>query len=131
MKPNETSSLRDASGLDRREFLRLSGTLAAAGALASAGCQPPQEQTIPYHDMPDFVYYDHSAHLLAKNEKGERKILRADAQGKPIQHCRECHGKVETMSIVSVQNAFNIQWCHDCHRKTDMKASTDCVTCHR
>ncbi|MBK8598859.1 MAG: 4Fe-4S dicluster domain-containing protein [Holophagales bacterium] len=53
MNPNETSAQPDASGLDRREFLRLSGTLAAAGALASAGCQPPQEQTIPFHDMPE------------------------------------------------------------------------------
>ncbi len=53
MKPNETTSLPDAAGLDRREFLRLSGTLAAAGALASAGCQPPQETTIPFHDMPE------------------------------------------------------------------------------
>ena len=53
MRPNETSPLPDASGLDRREFLRLSGTLAAAGALASAGCQPPQEATIPFHDMPE------------------------------------------------------------------------------
>ena len=52
MRPNETTSLPDAAGLDRREFLRLSGTLAAAGALASAGCQPPQETTIPFHDMP-------------------------------------------------------------------------------
>ena len=53
MNPNETTSRPDASGLDRREFLRLSGTLAAAGALASAGCQPPQEATIPFHDMPE------------------------------------------------------------------------------
>ena len=53
MNANETSVRHDASGLDRREFLRLSGTLAAAGALASAGCQPPQEATIPFHDMPE------------------------------------------------------------------------------
>ena len=53
MKPTETSPQPDATPLDRREFLRLSGTLAAAGALASAGCQPPQEATIPFHDMPE------------------------------------------------------------------------------
>jgi molybdopterin-containing oxidoreductase family iron-sulfur binding subunit len=53
MTPNETSARPDDSGLDRREFLRLSGTLAAAGALASAGCQVPQEATIPFHDMPE------------------------------------------------------------------------------
>ena len=53
MNPNETSAQPDAQGMDRREFLRLSGTLAAAGALASAGCQVPQETTIPFHDMPE------------------------------------------------------------------------------
>jgi Fe-S-cluster-containing dehydrogenase component/anaerobic selenocysteine-containing dehydrogenase len=51
MNPNETTT--DASGLDRREFLRLSGVLAAAGALGSAACSPPQEATIPFHDMPE------------------------------------------------------------------------------
>jgi Fe-S-cluster-containing dehydrogenase component/anaerobic selenocysteine-containing dehydrogenase len=51
MNPNETTI--DASGLDRREFLRLSGVLAAAGALGSAACSPPQEATIPFHDMPE------------------------------------------------------------------------------
>jgi molybdopterin-containing oxidoreductase family iron-sulfur binding subunit len=53
MNPNEISAGPDDTGLDRREFLRLSSTLAAAGALASAGCQPPQEATIPFHDMPE------------------------------------------------------------------------------
>ena len=53
MKPNETSARPDTPGMDRREFLRVSGALAAAGALASAGCQPPQEATIPFHDMPE------------------------------------------------------------------------------
>ncbi|MCE7960619.1 MAG: twin-arginine translocation signal domain-containing protein, partial [Acidobacteria bacterium ACB2] len=53
MRPNETRTGPELSAVDRREFLRLSGTLAAAGALASAGCQPPQEATIPFHDMPE------------------------------------------------------------------------------
>ena len=53
MNPNETSAQPDTPGMDRREFLRVGGALAAAGALASAGCQPPQEATIPFHDMPE------------------------------------------------------------------------------
>jgi molybdopterin-containing oxidoreductase family iron-sulfur binding subunit len=44
---------RATSELDRRDFLRLSGVLAAAGALGSAACSPPQEATIPFHDMPE------------------------------------------------------------------------------
>ena len=46
MKPKDSS-------LDRREFLRLSGTLAAAGALGATACSPPQEATVPFHDMPE------------------------------------------------------------------------------
>ncbi len=53
MNPNETSARPDTPGMDRREFLRVGGALAAAGALASAGCQPPPEATIPFHDMPE------------------------------------------------------------------------------
>ncbi len=86
---------------------------------------------VKVHDLPDFVYYDHSAHLNAKDAQGRPLLPLADAQGKPMVVCENCHGKVEAMEIVSVQNAFNMQWCLDCHRKPEMKASTDCVTCHR
>ena len=53
MNPKDTSTRPDAPGLDRREFLRVSGALAAGGALMSAGCQVPQEATVPFHDMPE------------------------------------------------------------------------------
>ncbi len=53
MKPNDTSTRSGESSMDRREFLRVTSALAAGGALASAGCQPPQEATIPFHDMPE------------------------------------------------------------------------------
>ncbi len=39
---------------------------------------------VKVHDLPDFVYYDHSAHLNAK-----------DAEGKPKLDCVDCHGEVE------------------------------------
>jgi hypothetical protein len=86
---------------------------------------------VKVHDLPDFVYYDHAAHLNAKDAQGRPLLPLADAQGKPMVVCENCHGKVEAMEIVSVQNAFNMQWCLDCHRKPEMKASADCVTCHR
>jgi Cytochrome c7 and related cytochrome c len=86
---------------------------------------------VKVHDLPDFVYYDHAAHLNAKDAQGRPLLPLADAQGKPMVVCENCHGKVDAMEIVSVQNAFNMQWCLDCHRKPEMKASTDCVTCHR
>jgi len=53
MNPNDTSARPDTPGVDRREFLRVSGALAAGGALLSAGCQVPQEATVPFHDMPE------------------------------------------------------------------------------
>jgi hypothetical protein len=80
-------------------------------------------QPIPWvkvHDLPDFVYYDHSAHLNAKDDKGKPKVA-----------CQDCHGKVEEVDEVSVQNAFNMGWCLDCHRKPEMAAPTDCIACHR
>ena len=39
--------------MNRREFLRVGGALAAGTALAGAGCKPPTEATVPFHDMPE------------------------------------------------------------------------------
>jgi hypothetical protein len=75
---------------------------------------------VKVHDLPDFVYYDHSAHLNARDDKGKPKVA-----------CQDCHGKVEEVDEVSVQNAFNMGWCLDCHRKPEMAAPTDCIACHR
>lgn len=86
---------------------------------------------VKVHDLPDFVYFDHSAHLNAKTVTGEPKLPVVDERGQPMVACQNCHGKVDQMEIVSVQHNFNMQWCIDCHRKPDMKASTDCIACHR
>ncbi|MFN7979089.1 MAG: cytochrome c3 family protein [Vicinamibacterales bacterium] len=91
-------------------------------------------QPIPWvkvHDLPDFVYFDHSAHLNAKDANGNPKLPNVDANGQPMPQCQTCHGKVQEMDIVSVQHPFNMQWCLDCHRKPEIKASTDCIACHR
>ena len=53
MKPETNDAPAGDGQHSRRDFLRVSGTMAAAGALASAGCQPPQEATVPFHDMPE------------------------------------------------------------------------------
>jgi hypothetical protein len=75
---------------------------------------------VKVHDLPDFVYYDHSAHLNAKDDKGKDKLA-----------CKDCHGLVEEMEEVAVQHPFNMQWCLDCHRKPEMAGPTDCSVCHR
>jgi hypothetical protein len=75
---------------------------------------------VKVHDLPDFAYYDHSAHLNVRNDKGELKL-----------DCVDCHMDVENHDVVAVRTAFNMGWCIDCHRKPDMNASIDCVICHR
>lgn len=86
---------------------------------------------VKVHDLPDFVYFDHSAHLNAKNAQGQSKLPLVDEAGQPMVPCQNCHGKVQEMDEVSVQQNFNMQWCLDCHRKPEMQAPTDCITCHR
>ncbi len=82
-----------------------------------------QPQPIPWvrvHDLPDFVYFDHRAHV--------RVGIR----------CQRCHGAVETMERVRQVEAFNMGWCVNCHRDANQNgvngqsvhASVDCVTCH-
>ena len=97
------------------------------------------------HDLPDYVYFDHSAHV-------RRGV-----------GCASCHGRVDKMEEVYKVEPLSMQWCLDCHRNpephlrpldriTDMdwappesqgefgrrlreelniNPSTDCSTCHR
>ena len=97
------------------------------------------------HDLPDFVFFDHSVHL-------------AKGVG-----CVECHGRVDRMPRIERVASLEMQWCLGCHRHpaphlrlpadvfnmasqpppdTQVRASlaakllprqrlTDCSTCHR
>ena len=75
---------------------------------------------VKVHDLPDFVYYDHSAHLNA-----------VDAQGKPKLDCVNCHLDVENQQTVAVRTPLNMAWCLGCHKKPEMTAPIDCDVCHR
>lgn len=58
-------------------------------------------QPIPWnrvHDLPDFVYFDHSVHVTS-------------GVG-----CVMCHGRVERMARVYQVAPLTMQWCLDCHR---------------
>ncbi len=103
---------------------------------------------IKVHNLADYVYFDHSAHVNV-------------GVG-----CRECHGLVSQMETVRTVAPLNMAWCLKCHRDpapflrpreqvTNMDwtppdepraraelgkklmedyhvhPSTDCVTCHR
>jgi len=99
------------------------------------------------HDLPDFVYFDHSIHV----NKGVA--------------CVTCHGRVDRMSLVWQDSSLLMEWCVDCHRhpeaavgprelvtrpaswpapegapavsaadlikRYDVRTRTDCSTCHR
>jgi hypothetical protein len=105
-------------------------------------------RSIPWvrvHDLPDHVYFDHSAHV-------RRGV-----------GCVSCHDRVDKMEVVYQAEPLSMGWCLDCHRDPEahlrpldkvtvmdwvpeedqetlgarlareygIEASTDCSTCHR
>jgi hypothetical protein len=50
------------------------------------------------HDLPDFVYFNHSVHV-------------AKGIG-----CASCHGEVDHMPLMYQKNTLQMEWCLDCHR---------------
>jgi len=59
------------------------------------------DRSIPWtrvHDLPDFVYFDHSIHI----NKGVG--------------CSTCHGRVDHMPLVWQEKSLQMEWCVDCHR---------------
>ncbi|RMG45031.1 MAG: cytochrome C [Acidobacteria bacterium] len=56
---------------------------------------------VKVHDLPDYVYFDHGAHVGA-------------GVG-----CVECHGRVDRMEVVRTVKPLNMAWCLDCHRNPD------------
>ncbi len=50
------------------------------------------------HDLPDFVYFNHSVHV-------------AKGIG-----CASCHGQVDRMPLMYQEASLQMEWCLDCHR---------------
>lgn len=50
------------------------------------------------HNLPDHAYFDHSVHLAA-------------GVG-----CVTCHGRIDRMEVVRVEQPLSMAWCLDCHR---------------
>jgi hypothetical protein len=98
------------------------------------------------HDLPDYVYFNHSAHVT-------RGV-----------GCESCHGRIDLMEKVYQAKPLTMIWCLDCHRapekhlrpvdkvttmgyeptgedqismglrlrkEKDINPPTDCSTCHR
>jgi len=101
---------------------------------------------IRVHDLPDFVYFNHSVHI-------NRGVS-----------CVTCHGRIDQMEVVEQKKLLSMKWCLDCHRaperhirdpelvtqldfepedgdwlkygtkwaeKLNINPSTSCTTCHR
>jgi hypothetical protein len=55
-------------------------------------------QWVKVHDLPDYVYFNHSAHV--NHGVG----------------CASCHGRVDEMDVVYQAQKLSMDWCLDCHR---------------
>ena len=53
------------------------------------------------HDLPDFAYFSHQAHVT-------RGVS-----------CVECHGRVDRMEVVTQEKPLSMSWCLECHRNPD------------
>jgi len=53
---------------------------------------------VKVHDLPDYVYFNHSAHV----NKGVS--------------CVTCHGRIDKMQVVTQAKPLSMGWCLDCHR---------------
>jgi Fe-S-cluster-containing dehydrogenase component/anaerobic selenocysteine-containing dehydrogenase len=84
MKPNELSPGPDASAVDRREFLRVGGALAAAGALATTACRNPQEATIPFNDMSEKMVDGQGLPRFFASVLDGSPVLVRTREGRPI-----------------------------------------------
>jgi hypothetical protein len=98
---------------------------------------------IKVHDLPDYVYFNHSAHV-------SRGV-----------GCVSCHGRIDQMEVVYQKEPLSMSWCLSCHRNPEpnlrppaeatnmnwtqpdpefgqrfreenhINPPTDCSTCHR
>ena len=58
-------------------------------------------QWIRVHELPDFTYFNHSIHV-------------AKGIG-----CVTCHGRVDRMPLMRLQQRLDMRWCLGCHRNPD------------
>lgn len=107
MVSNELQKLYDALALD--EDMK-----------PKEGEIPKSVEWVKVHNLPDFVYFNHSVHVTANVA------------------CDRCHGAIETMERVRQVEDLSMGWCVNCHRTVNdigvagntVNASTDCAACH-
>ena len=92
---------------------------------ARPGADPIRWQRV--HNLPDFVYFNHSAHI--RNARNGQGI-----------DCEECHGDMKQVGVAKQHSDLSMGWCIQCHRAENVKAEEedwprkaplDCDACHR
>ena len=79
-----------------------------------------KKEPIPWvrvYYLPQFTQFNHKAHIRAEIA------------------CQTCHGQVQEMDVVGLNQPLTMGWCVNCHKNTGGKAKlasapTDCTTCH-
>ncbi len=112
---------RDPRPVESAELRKLYDALALDASLEPA----PGKARTPVawtrvHNLPDFAYFDHRAHVTAGVT------------------CQDCHGPVETMERMRQWADLSMGWCVNCHRDVNAKgvrgrtvhATLDCAACH-
>ncbi|MBP7798182.1 MAG: cytochrome c3 family protein [Thermoanaerobaculaceae bacterium] len=61
----------------------------------------PPVAWVKVHDLPDYVYFNHSAHV-------RRGV-----------GCESCHGRIDRQEVVRQVAPLSMGWCLDCHRDPD------------
>jgi len=106
----------------------------------AAQLDQPTVQWTKIHNLPDFVYFNHSRHVMSGA---------AELGKNPNDTCVHCHGDVKTMTRVEQKTELTMGWCLTCHREhasiptfTLERAAkrfseapkpptgTDCASCH-
>jgi hypothetical protein len=76
----------------------------ASAALLPVRASAAGDAAVPWvrvHHLPDFVYFDHSAHV-------RRGV-----------GCVSCHGRIDKMERVAQAEPLSMGWCLECHRNPE------------
>lgn len=76
-------------------------------ALRKSWAEGKGEQSVSWiriHKLPDYAYFNHSAHMGVGFGENRAAI-----------GCETCHGRIDTMEEVSQRQPLSMSWCLECH----------------
>lgn len=92
------------SGADAKGNVPYSSVRSESPSLSPLRQSVATQASIPWkrvHDLPDYVYFDHSAHV-------NRGV-----------GCVSCHGRVDRMDVVVQDKTLSMTFCLECHREPE------------